>query len=73
MRRSWDLHVTSSAHRIKVYSINTTRPATRARIALMKEHGIESFEPLSRPMPFALEDEEEYLKVVRAHPREPLS
>ncbi|KZV60509.1 molybdopterin binding oxidoreductase [Peniophora sp. CONT] len=70
---NWDLHVTSSAHRLKVYSINTSRAATRARIARMKEHGIESFEPLSRPLPFALEDEGEYLQAVRSHPREPLS
>ena len=70
---SWDLHVTSSCHRIKIYSVNTARPETRRRIALMRAHGIESFEPLSRPLPFALEDEKKYLETVRKYPREPKS
>ena len=70
---SWDLHVTSSSHRIKIYSINTSRPETRKRLALMRQHGIESFEPLSRPLEFALEDEKDYLERVRKYPREPSS
>lgn len=70
-RHSWDLHVTSSCHRIKVYSINKTRPATRARMALMEEHGIMSFEPLTRPLEFALESEKDYLEKMRKNPREP--
>lgn len=37
---SWDLHVTSSSHRIKIYSINTSRAETRRRMALMRQHGV---------------------------------
>jgi len=70
---NWGLHVTSSSHRIKIYSINRSRPETRRRIALMRQHGIESFAPLSRPLEFSLEDEKEYLDVVRKYPREPSS
>lgn len=70
-RHSWDLHVTSSCHRVKVYSINKTRPATRARMALMEKHGIMSFEPLTRPLEFALESENDYLEKMRKNPREP--
>jgi sulfite oxidase len=70
---SWDLHVTSSAHRIKIYSVNTSRAATRRRIELMREHGVESFEPLSRPLEFSLEDEQTFLEKVRRYPREPKS
>ena len=34
---SWDLHVTSSCHRIKVYSVNTSKPATAARLKEIEE------------------------------------
>ncbi|EIM86497.1 molybdopterin binding oxidoreductase [Stereum hirsutum FP-91666 SS1] len=68
---NWDLHVTSSCHRIKIYSINKTRPATRARMALMEAHGVTSFEPLTLPLEFGLESEEEYLEKMRRNPREP--
>lgn len=68
---SWDLHVTSSCHCIKIYSINKTRPATRARMALMEAHGVMSFEPLTLPLEFGLESEEEYLEKMRRNPREP--
>ncbi len=36
---NWDLHVTSSCHRIKVYSINKTRVETRKRLELFKKNG----------------------------------
>ncbi|OSC97481.1 E set domain-containing protein [Trametes coccinea BRFM310] len=69
---NWDLHVTSSCHRIKVYSVNTSRPATAQRLAEMAARG-EAFDPLTRPLPWSLESEEEYLKLVRKYPREPLN
>lgn len=67
---SWDLHVTSSAHRIKVYSVNTTRPDTARRLKQLADNG-QTFEPLTMPNEFALEDEEAYLEEFRKYPREP--
>lgn len=69
---NWDLHVTSSCHRIKIYSVNKSRPATAKRLAELESRG-EGIEPLSRPIEFALEDTEEYLEAVRKRPREPLN
>lgn len=69
---NWDLHVTSSAHRIKIYSVNRTRAATRERLALIQEHGMQ-FEPITLPLPFALEDKEAYDEAVTKSPREPRS
>ncbi|KAI9058569.1 sulfite oxidase mitochondrial precursor [Trametes sanguinea] len=69
---NWDLHVTSSCHRIKVYSVNTSRPATAQRLAEMAAKGV-TFDPLTRPLPWSLESEQEYLEAVRKHPREPLN
>ena len=69
---SWDLHVTSSCHRIKLYSMNRTREATRKRLELLRSHGAD-IEDLCRPFEYALEDEEAYLNAYRAHKREPES
>jgi len=67
---NWDLHVTSSCHRIKLYSVNTTRPATKRRLELLAAYG-EGIEPLTRPFEHSLEDPEEYLENYRKHRREP--
>jgi sulfite oxidase len=88
---SWDLHVTSSAHRyvsrsimtdlylrfiifdrIKIYSVNKSRPATAQRLEELNERGID-FNPLTRPLEFTLENLDDYLAAVRKYPREPLS
>lgn len=69
---SWDLHVTSSCHRIKIYSVNKTKPATAARLAEIEAKGV-SFNPLTMPLEWSLESEEDYLKNMRKHPREPLN
>ncbi|RAL09105.1 sulfite oxidase, partial [Aspergillus homomorphus CBS 101889] len=37
---NWGLHVTSSAHRIKIYSINKTRELTRKRLEKFEQMGI---------------------------------
>ena len=37
---NWGLHVTSSAHRVKVYSINKTRPVTKMRLEKIAQKGI---------------------------------
>ena len=69
---SWDLHVTSSCHRIKLYSVNKSKPETAKRLAEIEEKG-ETFEPLTRPLEWELEGREEYLAAMRKHPREPLN
>ena len=68
--RSWDLHVTSSAHRIKIYSVNKSRPATLARLKQLEEHG-QPFEPLTQPLEFTIEDRDDHLAAQRKLPREP--
>lgn len=68
---SWDLHVTSSCHRIKLYSVNKSKPETAARLKQIADHG-ETFEPLTRPLEWSLEDTDEYLARMRKYPREPL-
>lgn len=63
--------MTSSCHRIKVYSVNMAKPATAARLKEIDEKG-ETFDPLTHPLEWELEGREEYLKNVRKYPREPL-
>ncbi|KAK7462372.1 hypothetical protein VKT23_007973 [Stygiomarasmius scandens] len=67
---NWDLHVTSSCHRIKIYSVNRTRPETAKRLKLLEEHG-EDIYNLSHPPEFSLEPLDEYLAQYRKYPREP--
>ncbi|CAO2658343.1 Nn.00g060660.m01.CDS01 [Neocucurbitaria sp. VM-36] len=61
---NWDLHVTSSCHRIKVYSVNKSKPATAKRLKQLEEKGA-SILPLTRPLPFDLETDEEYLEEMK--------
>lgn len=58
--RNWDLHVTSSCHRIKIFSINKTRPKTAAKLKMFEKMGI-PFLPITQPGEMDLEDEESYL------------
>lgn len=51
------MHVTSSCHRVKIYSVNASRPATETRLKQFEEHG-ESFVPITRPTEFTLMDME---------------
>lgn len=67
---NWDLHVTSSAHRIKLYSVNKTKPATAARLAQFAARG-ESIAPLTRPSEASLEDMTAFVEAMRKYPREP--
>ncbi|KAH9924353.1 sulfite oxidase mitochondrial precursor [Epithele typhae] len=69
---NWDLHVTSSCHRIKVFSVNRSKPATARRLKEFEARG-ESFEPLTKPIEWQLEDTEVYLERMRRFPREPLN
>ncbi|EME41758.1 hypothetical protein DOTSEDRAFT_73976 [Dothistroma septosporum NZE10] len=66
VRSAWnfDLHVTSSCHRVKIYSINRARPATAARLKQLEECGA-SMVPITQPVPFDLETDEHYDQIVR--------
>jgi sulfite oxidase len=63
--RNWDLHVTSSAHRVKVFSINTSRAKSAATIKLYEKKGI-PFLPITQPGVVEMEDEETYLSEMKA-------
>jgi len=52
---NWGLHVTSSCHRVKIYSVNRSRPETEKRLKQFEEHG-ESFVPITRPTEFSMMD-----------------
>ncbi|KAH7119753.1 Oxidoreductase, molybdopterin-binding domain-containing protein [Dendryphion nanum] len=56
---NWGLHVTSSCHRVKIYSINKTKPETAKRLKLLEQKGLSMF-PITRPLPLDLESDEEY-------------
>ncbi len=72
MYRNWDLHVTSLCHRIKLYSINTSKPATAARLKKLTGRG-ESILPITRPIHFDLETDEEYEAAMQSRAwRDPL-
>jgi len=67
---NWSLHVTSSCHRVKVYSVNAKREATRKRLMEFNEHG-ESFTPITRPTVFVPMSIEEYERATKdAEPRD---
>ena len=69
---SWDLHVTSSCHRIKIYSVNRSKEATAKRLKYLEEHG-ESILQLTKPAELPLEDMNDFMKITRTYPREPIS
>lgn len=62
--RNFDTHVTSSCHRIKVYSINRNRADTRARLQELEARGL-SMTPITQPLTFDLETEEHYQEVMK--------
>ncbi|KAK5655065.1 hypothetical protein OQA88_5964 [Cercophora sp. LCS_1] len=69
---NWDLHVTSSAHRVKIYSINRSRPNTAKRLKQLEDAGVPLL-PITRPIPFDLETGEEYQKAMTSRAwRDPL-
>jgi sulfite oxidase len=64
--------VTSSCHRIKIYSINKTRPKTAAKLKQFEKLGI-PFLPIIQPGEMDLEDEENYMHEMEARGgRDPL-
>lgn len=59
LHRNWDLHVTSSCHRISIYSINKSKPLTARRLKEIEQHG-QTLIPITRPLTIDLETEEHY-------------
>ena len=56
---NWGLHVTSSAHRIRIYSVNKSRAQTQKRLDEFKKRGL-GLTPITRPTEFAYMSREEY-------------
>lgn len=56
---NWGLHVTSSAHRIKVYSMNRSRKQTRERLKKF-DHVNSPLAPLTWPEEFEMQSMDEY-------------
>ena len=54
--------MTSSCHRIKIYSVNRSRELTAKRLREFEEHG-EGFTPITRPTEFRTQSEEEYERI----------
>lgn len=63
---NWGLHVTSSCHRISVYSVNKKHPNTKARLDEMERRGV-AFAPLTVPLSFPSQSWEEYEKYWKEH------
>ncbi|GAM37518.1 hypothetical protein TCE0_024r07502 [Talaromyces pinophilus] len=63
---NWGLHVTSSAHRIPVYSINKTKERTKERLAMLEREGI-PLAPITRYEYVHSQTDEEILKFYRDH------
>ncbi|KAI1276955.1 sulfite oxidase [Xylaria sp. FL0933] len=62
---NWGLHVTSSAHRVRIYSVNKSKERTRARLEEFERRGT-SFVPITRPTEFPYMSWEEYDKFFAA-------
>ncbi|KAF2151002.1 sulfite oxidase [Myriangium duriaei CBS 260.36] len=63
---NWGLHVTSSAHRIKVYSINKKRPATASKLKMFEQTG-SPLAPITWPEEFVTQGWDEYRKFWEKH------
>jgi sulfite oxidase len=63
---NWGLHVTSSAHRIKVYSINKSREITRKRLDKYEQMGV-PLAPLTRYEIVPSQTDKEYAQYWKDH------
>lgn len=63
---NWGLHVTSSCHRISVYSVNRAHAQTRARLDEMERRGV-SLAPLTMPLAFPSQTPEDYVRFWKEH------
>lgn len=67
----WGLHVTSSCHRISVYSVNMSKPRTQERMKQFEEKGV-PFGPITVPLAWPSQSWEDYEKYWQKHdPRDP--
>jgi sulfite oxidase len=64
---NWGLHVTSSAHRIKVYSINKSRARTQEKLKMFEDNPDTPLAPLTWPEDFPTQSAEEYAKFWDEH------
>jgi len=63
---NWGLHVTSSCHRVKIYSVNKSKEMTRKRLQEFEDKKM-PFLPLTRPTEFATQSSEDYEQFWRTH------
>lgn len=56
---NWGLHVTSSAHRVSIYSVNKAHEYTRKRLAEFDERGV-PFGPITLPTEWQVQSWEDY-------------
>ncbi|KAL7936542.1 Oxidoreductase, molybdopterin-binding domain-containing protein [Trichoderma chlorosporum] len=63
---NWGLHVTSSCHRISVYSVNKSRKLTHDRLKEFEEAGI-PFGPITVPLGFPSQTWDDYEKYWKEH------
>ena len=61
---NWDLHVTSSCHRVNVFSVNRSKPDTKRRLEAMERAGEDVYN-LTRPLGVEPETDEQWLEVKR--------
>jgi sulfite oxidase len=61
-----EIHCTNKedSHRVKIYSINKTRPLTAHRLKVLKEKGV-PIVPITHPMEFDLQSDEDYQEEMR--------
>ncbi|KAJ1337166.1 sulfite oxidase [Microdochium nivale] len=63
---NWGLHVTSSCHRIKVFSVNKSRERTRARLDDMERKGV-SLAPITVPLGMSTQSWDDYERFWEEH------
>jgi sulfite oxidase len=63
---NWGLHVTSSCHRVKIYSINKSKELTRKRLEEFAEKGV-GLVPITRPTSFPVQNQDEYERFWAEH------
>lgn len=63
--------MTSSCHRLFIYSVNKTKEPTAMRLAQLEKKGI-PLTPITLPLEFDIEDDDHYLEVLEKQgPRDP--
>jgi len=62
--KSWKQMADVCDSRVKLYSINKSKPATAKRLQQLEDHGA-SIHPITRPLPFDLQTDEEYLEEMK--------